>query len=116
MKVMLARSLYLGNQRYRRDPGGTELPDHIDMVNSKGDLVSMEVVLDRDGVNPETQIALPKGTTLFDEAKAVKPVKDKPMALSKMPLPKDPVRPHAPTPKLDAFKMKDKPNIEDDDA
>lgn len=98
------------------DPGGTEIPDHVDMTNSKGELVSMEVVLetDRKKIDPETQIALPKGTKLFEDEKAVKAAKQKPMALSQMPKQADPVRPHATPPKSGAFALKDKPETDDE--
>lgn len=60
MKVLLKRNLFLGGSRYRQNSLGTELPDEVD---------GKKLVLPSDKPLGKDEMALPLGTTLFDETK-----------------------------------------------
>lgn len=82
MKVLLQRNLFLGGNRYRRDPYGTELPDYVD-----GRKV---VIFEERLIGDETIVMLPKDAVPYEKPDVVRhddPIKGgrtKPIALSKL--------------------------------
>lgn len=78
MLVKLARNLVLNDTRYRADPRGTQVPDHI-----KGVPVVVEAPAAKDGKVPE-HILLPKGTVLLSDKVVVPEDAPEPDTLSAM--------------------------------